>query len=219
MQNPALDSSGLKDFAPFHLPSQFALDQILGGHVKNAAGLLYEIPSLSQAVRHISSLARVIAYPTVSQDLSLFSMAVFPQITAWLLDAWLDLRNAQKRWRVTNSSSPIPIIEIILEMSRSMEKEKGIASKYRHKSYALLTLLCTEMVSFPEDLVQSNDGSKKARRLYCQALLAIAGAALESYSIGRMAASKLLQEISLLSSQHPTIGDGTDIWASLSKGS
>lgn len=106
------------------------------------------------------------------------------------------------------------MIETILEVSHSMEQDKDMASKYKSKSHALLILLCTEMVAFPEDLTQSSDESKKARRVYCQALLAIAGAALGSYTIGRMVASKLLQELSLLSSQHPVIGDGTDIWVS-----
>ncbi|KAG6067261.1 hypothetical protein E4U32_004269 [Claviceps aff. humidiphila group G2b] len=214
LQNPALDLAELnsKSFSLFHLPPQFALDQILGGRIGNAVRLHYEISSSSQAVRQISSLAKVIAYPTLCQDPTVFSMAVFPQTMTWLLDAWLDLRNVQTRWHVTDSHSPIPMIETILEVSHSMEQDKDMASKYKSKSHALLILLCTEMVAFPEDLTQSSDESKKARRVYCQALLAIAGAALGSYTIGRMVASKLLQELSLLSSQHPVIGDGTDIW-------
>ncbi|KAG5944560.1 hypothetical protein E4U60_005826 [Claviceps pazoutovae] len=214
LQNPALELTELKSksFPSFHLPPQFALDQILGGHIGNAMRLHYEISSLSQAVRQISSLAKVIAYPTLCQDPTVFSMAVFPQMMTWLLDALLDLRNVQTRWHVTDSHSPIPMIEMILEISRSMEQDKDMASKYKSKSHALLILLCTEMVALPEDLTQSSDESNKVRRIYCQALLAIAGAALGSYTIGRMVASKLLQELSLLSSQHPVIGDGTDIW-------
>ncbi|KAG6038217.1 hypothetical protein E4U41_004433 [Claviceps citrina] len=214
LQSPALKSTELKSFPTIRLPSQFALDQILGGHVENAARLFYELCSPSQAIRHMSSLAKVIAYPTVCQDSTSCSMAVFPPATSWLLDAWLDLRNAQKRWHVADCSSSIPIIEVVLEMTRGMEKDHDLASKFKNKSHTLLILLCTEMVAFSEELVQSSDESEKARRVYCQALLAIAGAALESYTIGRMAASKLLQEISLLSSQHPIIGDGTDLWAS-----
>ncbi|KAG6016356.1 hypothetical protein E4U54_001662 [Claviceps lovelessii] len=212
LQNPALNPADSKSFPSIHLPSQFALGQILGGHVANAAALSYEISSPSQAVRQTSSLAKVIAYPTVCQGSTFCSMAVFPQTMTWLLDAWLDLRNAQKRWHVTDPTSPIAIIETILEISRGMKQEKDGASKFKNKSHALLILLCTEMVSFPVDLEQDSDEGKKARRVYCLALLEIAGAALVSYSIGRMAASKLLQELSLLSSQHPEIGKGTDIW-------
>ncbi|KAG5942731.1 hypothetical protein E4U59_000920 [Claviceps monticola] len=214
LQNPALDLTELKSksFPSFHLPPHFALDQILGRHIGNAMRLHYEISSSSQAVRQISSLAKVIAYPTLCQDPTVFSMAVFPQTMTWLLDALLDLRNVQTRWHVTDSHSPIPMIEMILEISRSMELYKDMASKYKSKSHALLILLCTEMVALPEDLTQSSDESNKVRRIYCQSLLAIAGAALGSYTIGRMVASKLLQELSLLSSQHPVIGDGTDIW-------
>ncbi|KAG5926188.1 hypothetical protein E4U42_003555 [Claviceps africana] len=214
MQNPALNPADSKSFRSMYLPSRFALGQILGEHVGSAAGLLYEISSSSQAIRQISSLAKVITYPTVCQGSTFCSMAVFPQTMTWLLDAWLDLRNVQNRWHVIDPNSPIDVIETVLEVSRAMEQDKDIASKFRNKSHALLTLLCTEMVSFPEELVQNSDENEKARRVYCQALVEIARAALGSYSIGRMAASKLLQEISLLSSQHTTIGNGTDVWAS-----
>lgn len=148
----------------------------------------------------------------MSHDSTFSSMAVFTQTTTWLLDAWLDMRNTQKRWHSADPSSPIPIIEMILEISRGIEKDKDLSSKFKNKSHALLILLCTEMVFSPEDLVQNSDANKGARRVYCQALLELSGAALESYSIARMSASKLLQEISLLSSQHPTIADGTDVW-------
>ncbi|TWU75172.1 serine/threonine-protein kinase M1 [Metarhizium rileyi] len=68
------------------------------------------------------------------------------------------------------------------------------------------------MVSDPQALLQGNETGVIVRQLYCQALLAISGATLESYSIGRMAASKLVQELTLLTSQHLSIGEGTDIW-------
>ncbi|GAB0136223.1 hypothetical protein EsDP_00004534 [Epichloe bromicola] len=157
LHNPALDPSEPKSFVPIRLPSQFALGQILGGHVQNAARLSYEIPSSSQAIRQIGSLTKVIAYPIMSHDSTFSSMAVLSQTTTWLLDAWLDIRNTQKRWHSTNPSSPIPIIEMVLEISRGIEKDNDLSSKFKNKSHALLILLCTEMVFSPEDLVQDSD--------------------------------------------------------------
>lgn len=99
-------------------------------------------------------------------------------------------------------------------MSHGLQAGSEMTATFRDKSHALLVLLCSEMVSCPEALIQADEAGDKARQLYCQALLAISRATLESYSIGRMAASKLVQELTLLSSQHASIGENTDIWVS-----
>jgi serine/threonine-protein kinase ATR len=85
------------------------------------------------------------------------------------------------------------------------------------KSCALLILLCSEMISPPDELVQPTSAGDQARSTYCMALVAIAQASQKSYSIGRFAASKLVQELILLSSQYSTIGEDTDVWVSVDK--
>ncbi|KHO10999.1 hypothetical protein MAA_11390 [Metarhizium robertsii ARSEF 23] len=211
LQDPSLDPSELNSFISIHLPSQFALRQILGeqsmGH-----GPTYQISSSSQAIRQITSLAKILAYPLIQSDSTFSSLASLSQTVPWLLDTWLDLRNAQKRWDVAGSSSPIPIIETVLNMSHGLASGSEMTATFKDKSHVLLVLLCSEMVSCPEALLQEDETGDTSRQLYCQALLAISGATLESYSIGRMAASKLVQELTLLSSQHALIGEGTDIW-------
>lgn len=175
-------------------------------------GPTYQISSSSQAIRQITSLAKILAYPLIQSDSAFSSLASLSQTVPWLLDTWLDLRNAQKRWDVAGSSSPIPIIETVLNMSHGLVSGSEMTATFKDKSHALLVLLCSEMVSCPEALLQEDETGDTSRQLYCQALLAISGATLESYSIGRMAASKLVQELTLLSSQHALIGEGTDIW-------
>lgn len=175
-------------------------------------GPTYQISSSSQAIRQITSLAKILAYPLIQSDSTFSSLASLSQTVPWLLDTWFDLRNAQKRWDVAGSSSPIPIIETVLNMSHGLASGSEMTATFKDKSHVLLVLLCSEMVSCPEALLQEDETGDTSRQLYCQALLAISGATLESYSIGRMAASKLVQELTLLSSQHALIGEGTDIW-------
>ncbi|KAK2593293.1 serine/threonine-protein kinase M1 [Conoideocrella luteorostrata] len=146
LQNPSLDPSEPKSFGSVHLPSQFALNQILGYSSELVVSRTsYKISSSSQAIRQISSLAKVLAYPLASQESVFSSMTVLSHTIPWLLDTWLDLRNAQKRWDLAESSSPIPIIETVLDVSRGLENEKEMASTFKNKSHALLVLLCTEM--------------------------------------------------------------------------
>lgn len=182
------------------------------GEEPAALRVTYQISSSSQAIRQISSLAKILAYPLILQDSAFSSIAALSQTIPWLLDSWLDLRNAQKRWDLAESSSPIPIIETVLDVSHGLDTGSEMTATFRDKSHALLVLLCSEMVSFPQTLTQADEAGNRARQVYCQALLAISAATLASYSIGRMAASKLVQELTLLSSQHPSVSEGTDIW-------
>lgn len=213
LQNTSLDPSEPNSFGSIQLPSQFALHQILQNR-SISAWSTYRISSSSQAIRQITSLAKILAYPFIVQDSAFSSLASLSQTAPWLLDTWLDLRNAQKRWDLADSSSPIPLIETVLHVSHGLQVGSEMTATFRDKSHALLVLLCSEMVSSPEALIQAGESGDKARQLYCQALLAISKATLESYSIGRMAASKLVQELTLLSSQHASIGEDTDIWVS-----
>jgi serine/threonine-protein kinase ATR len=82
------------------------------------------------------------------------------------------------------------------------------------KSCALLILLCSEMISPPDELVQLTPVGEQARSTYGMALLIITRASSKCYTIGRFAASKLVQELILLSSQFLVIGEDTDIWVS-----
>jgi serine/threonine-protein kinase ATR len=97
-------------------------------------------------------------------------------------------------------------------MTHGLEAGGFMTEAFKDKSHALLVLLCSELVSCEDALAQADEPSNNARRLFCQALLAIAKATLESYPIGRMASSKLVKELTLLSSQYESIGEGTDTW-------
>lgn len=173
--------------------------------------ITFTISSATQALRQAFSLARVLAYPLTSLDTTFSSMVAWSQAAPWLLDSWLDLHNVQKRWEAVSSHSPIPLVEIVLEVSTGLEIAAELTSNFSNKANVLLVLLCSEIVASPQELLESGDASDKARLVYCQALIALCKASLRSYSVGRMAASKLVQELALLSSHNSSIGDGTDI--------
>ena len=139
-------------------------------------------------------------------------MASLSQNAPWLLDTLLDIHSVQKRWVLTESSSSLSIIETVLDISSGLDTSSDIALTLKIKSHALVVLLCSDLVSSPQALLQSDDSGDRARRIYCRALLTISRAASGSYSTGRMAASKLVQELTLLSSQYSSIGEGSDIW-------
>ncbi len=158
-------------------------------------------------------MARVLAYPLICQDAAFSSIAPMPEIGPWLLDAWLDLWSAQKRLEGgEGKSSPLPLINMAVDVAKAAKGDHAVAVVTKNKACTTLVLLCSEMVAAPEELAEPDAGGEAARASYCLALVAIAQAALQSPTTGRLAASKLVNELSLLPAQYPALGEDTDVW-------
>lgn len=196
-----------------HLPPTFALDQILGDtRQQNPQRSVYAVGSASQAIRQALSLARVLAYPLVSQDTWFSCTSSLSQNGPLLMDSWLDLRHLQKRWDASAKSSPVALMEMALNVAKCSAVNTDLPPSLKSKANALLVLLCSEMISCPGVLVEPDPTGEQSRVTFCKALLAISDASLQSYAIGRLASSKLVQELALLSTQYPPIGEDTDVW-------
>lgn len=188
------------------------VDQILGDLQYDARQTTYTVGSMAQGLRQAASLARVLAYPFISQEPSFSCIASLIQNGPWLMDTWLDLRHVQRRWDLAVPSSPIPLIETALDVAKCPMMNSDSTISMKNKSYTILVLLCSEIISSPDELLRVGPEGERARLVYCKALIAISEASLQSYAVGRLAASKLVQELAFLSPQHPTLGEGTDIW-------
>lgn len=156
----------------------------------------------------------MLAYPLISPDPAFSSSVSLLENGPWLIDSYLDLRHVQRRWELPSQSTPLPLIELTMDIIKSSITNDLPNTSLVEKSCAFLILLCSEMISPPDELVQPTPAGEQARSTYCMALIVIAQASLKSYSIGRFAASKLVQELILLSSQFLTLGEDTDIWVS-----
>src|SRR5262249_44862575 len=139
----------------------------------------YVIRSTRQAIRQATGLARVLAYPFVSQESSFLFNASFAQNGPWLMDTWLDLRHVQKRWEESMPESPVPLIETALDVAKCPIVDTELVAPMKNKSYALLVLLCSELISSPEELVRIGSEGDRVRVIYCKALIAIAAAAIQ----------------------------------------
>ena len=207
LQNLSVDPSTPESFTPIRLPNEFATSRI----IPDVPVATYSIVSPLHALRHVSSLSKVLAYPVISPEPVLSCISVFSQPIPWLLDFWLDLRNVQRKWELLAHTSPAPIIATVLDCVDGFRVLKGNLNSLDAKAHALLVLLCGEMVASPQELLHTSDQANTAQLVFCRALIAITKISIRSYSIGRMVASKLVQELSLLATQNPSIGDGTDI--------
>ncbi|KJZ74837.1 hypothetical protein HIM_05746 [Hirsutella minnesotensis 3608] len=212
LQDPSSIPSRSKTSRNLQLPPEFALTQILG-HVRHEStrGTSYILDTPEQALRQVMSLAQVLAYPFLAQDLLFANNSSMAQNGPWIMDSWLDLRVVQKKWTTLSQSSSTSLIEVVINISKCSETNSSLASALKSKVNALLVLLCNEIVSDSDALVRQDPTGDGLRLSFCKALVAIAGASLDSYAVGRLASSKLVQELSLLSTQYPVIGEETDL--------
>ena len=106
------------------------------------------------------------------------------------------------------------MIELALDIIGSFSGDSTSSKDLRTKAYTILILTCADMLVHPEDLLHAEQSAQNAKFLYCKSLLLIAHASQEDRVVGRLAESKLLNELALLSSQHPEVGDDTDLGVS-----
>ncbi|RDA91201.1 hypothetical protein CP533_4836 [Ophiocordyceps camponoti-saundersi (nom. inval.)] len=214
LQDPKLMPPSVKTPSSLFLPPLLVLGQILDetGQRDTTQRSTYAIDSIDQALRQAISFSRILSYPFSSQDPVFSNVPYLLQNGPWMMDSWLDLRYAQRKWDSVVQSSPITLIEMALNVVKPPEASFEYMHSFSSKAYALLVLLCAEMIVCPDELVGQDIIGEKSRLIYCRAILAISEASTRLYTIGRLAASKLAQELTLLSSQHSAIGENTDVW-------
>jgi serine/threonine-protein kinase ATR len=127
------------------------------------------------------------------------------------LDVLLELFPITKRWDQANSSHTFSIIELILEIINNLSGDSRSFKDLRTKAYTILILTCADLLAHPEDLLDTERPEQNAKFLYCKSLILIAHASQVDRVVGRLAESKLVNELALLSSQHPDVGEGTDL--------
>jgi serine/threonine-protein kinase ATR len=212
LQSPSAVLGVKKLRTDIELPPAFVLDQVHGSRSTLSQLATYHVTSTEQALSQAQSLSRVLAYPLTSQETALAPFSPTLEIGPWLLDAWLDLRSVQKRLDTTSKSSPLPLIDMAVDFIKTCQGDSVSVIAVRNKAYTTLVLLCSEMVASPDELTLSDAAGDKARLSYSIALVIVSQAALQSSAIARLAASKLVQELTLLSAQYPVLEEGSDLW-------
>lgn len=124
----------------------------------------------------------------------------------------MDLRLVQKRWVACSLSKPMFLIELVEAMLDGSESLAHASRFPQDKAYVLLTLICSDIIASAGELVLIDASGSNARATYCKALLIIAQALLRKRPLSRLAESRLVNELVLLSAQYPAVGEGSDVW-------
>lgn len=131
-----------------------------------------------------------------------------------LLDIWLDLRQAQRRWEPLKPCSPIPLIELALDVIKAADERDDTAHAIEGKIWTTLILLCSELVASTDDLTQVGEDGDNARLSFSIALVYISKASMASHSTCRLAASKIARELAVLAVHSTVLVEGSDLWVS-----
>lgn len=190
------------------LPPTFTLDYILQ-HRSHSGRLTYHVDRTSQAIQQVTSLRDMLFYPLISGDDAFHNIVSFTECGIWLLDALIDVRTIWKRWSKVIPNSSSRTIETILSVVQAFSEKPTTSSAFKRKAITLLILLCSEMISNPEESPAEDTAEPEAQRTYCIALATIAKASIQDRSLSRLAASKLVDEPLLLC---PTLSEDSDLW-------
>lgn len=172
----------------------------------------FKIDRESQVIRQTTSLVNVLAHCILSNEPAFDHVTSFRENAAWLMDTLIDTRMVQRRWDPLIRSSTTPMIILAMKIASAFRGKANTVFPIQDKAIALLTLFCSDMVTNPEELVTLESTDQDFSKTYCIALIAIIEASLRERPIGRLAASKLVDELHLLSSQSALLAEGTDIW-------
>lgn len=178
----------------------------------SSENILYKVNSTSHALRQAASLARVLAYPLICQDIAFTCISPMLETGLSLLDTWLDLRQVQKRWEPLIRSSVVPLIETAVEVIKVVEENSDSGHTIYNKVSTTLILLSSELMTNTDDLTKIGDDGDNVRIIFSTALVYISKASLASYSTCRLAASKIARELAVMSLQTDVLVEGSDLW-------
>lgn len=190
-------------------PSEFALGQIFGRTWSHTAhGITYKVQKASQALTQLWSIVKVMTYTLVSRDRVFSCFLSWKENGPWILDVLLELFPVFKRWRLADSDYYVPLIELTLDITKCMRDEGRFSKDLKTKAYTILILACADVLIQPGSPLNTEQPDQNTELLYCKALLCIAHGSLDDRVVGRLAESKLVNELALLASQHPGLDPG-----------
>lgn len=182
----------------------------------------YTLRSLHQAVRHMTSLARILLSVMQPSDDSSrsakgsgASVTSFDNHVVWLLDSLVSLNqvllrcgNAVDVW----SSSGVAMCSQLIDTLASDGNTNEVSEMIRHKMYNVLVIICSSVAETARDLYDSEDRGVEFRHIFCSSLVKLARAAIAFKPIARTIKAQLLWPLKALTLEHDIVGPESDLW-------
>lgn len=116
-----------------------------------------------------------------------------------------------KRWEQLDAQQPASLIELTLKILDSLTANTRISKDLKKKAYTILIFACSDMLIHPPNLLFDEEKGQDLRLFYCKALLFVAHGSLDDRVVGRLAESKVVNELAILPATHPATGEDSDL--------
>lgn len=182
----------------------------------------YSLHSPKQAVRHATSLVRILQSVVQSEDIFSgtvkvpgTSIASFDNHVVWLLDSLVSLNQILVRCPSAADISSLAAVDLcsqLVNILGSNDNSNGVSEMIRQKAYYVLVILCSGVAEASRELCDSGSRGSESRYTFCSALVKLARAALASKPLSRTIKAQLLWPLKTLTLENHIVGPESDLW-------
>jgi serine/threonine-protein kinase ATR len=184
----------------------------------------YSLTSQKQAVRHMTSLVRILKTVVQPRDalpgtvnLHITSPASFENHVVWLLDSLVSLNQILLRCQEdTSNVSSLAALEMCSQLAdilpRGNKQGSGVGETLHQKMYNVLTIVCSGVAGAAQEFQGTDSRSSQSRYTLASALAKLAQAATVFKSVSRTIKAQLLWPLKTLTLEHHVVGPESDLW-------
>lgn len=186
-----------RDSLHLELP-EFSLVDLVPGlpAVEPTQGCSFTLIDNDQALRHASSLLRILCATSVPQNQPGQSTLSSNKHLPWLLDSLEALNEEQKRWRDICAYDPVSLLHQALELSSF---SSGLDHILSHKVDAMIVLISADVAEQTNEIEDEDQSQNLAGRTLALALVHLANASIGKRPIAKLIAAQLLKSLDRLS--------------------
>ncbi|KAH9895495.1 phosphatidyl inositol 3-kinase-like protein [Xylariomycetidae sp. FL2044] len=172
----------------------------------------YSLSLASHALRHTQGLLSIAMIPLglLSSYAGPSLISCFQESVPWIVDACLQLHQMDNSWQSLTPDCLTSLLTKATLLPKQLEDAGNVDVAVHQKIYILLALLCVPMAD-RAGAVPSPTVNMGSDRLFCSAIVVVAGGCLKFRPISRLVVAQLLPALQKLMIADPGL-DGTDLW-------
>ncbi|KAI0427754.1 phosphatidylinositol 3 [Xylaria sp. FL1042] len=176
---------------------------------------IYNIDSISHALRHASNLLSLLSIPLVDYQLSSNTSPSFQEAIPWLIDASVRINVTQKRWQNISASCLPQFLRNTIRILDAMKFLVNSDMLVKEKANILLIHLCVDVLTQRQAAPGVENMTGVDDRLLSVAIVKISQGCLSFSTVTHLAISQIVSLTEKPISYENITPTGTDLWRSL----
>ncbi|KAJ4386405.1 serine/threonine-protein kinase M1 [Gnomoniopsis smithogilvyi] len=163
--------------------------------VHQSQGCSYTLVDNEQALRHASSLLRILCATSVTENDPGKPIVSSNQHLPWLLDSLGALNEEQKRWKDVCAYNPVSLLEEALGIAYPPSSVDFILS---HKVDAMVVLISADVAEQTNEVQDEDANLQSTTKVLALALVHLANASIKKRPIAKLSTAQLLKTLDRL---------------------